>query len=923
MILKRWVLLLMLLGFGSRVVGLNLQPLWGDEGWSFYFATMPLAEMVFETARDIHPPFYYLLLHIWLIVSGGGPEMARFLSVFFGVLLIAAGYAFGRALAAWNGKRQPRQDRLGLAIAGVISLAPMAVYYSQEVRMYGLAALLGLTGTYFWGHLVQGKRRAFFPYVASATLLLYTHYFSAFVLAAHGLHGLLGARRLAKPVRQRLFLALVASGGLYLPWLIYAGPQLATYVENKVTVEAYIPLALWQFLASYLSAFSLGHPSQGWFLWLAVIVMAVALPGGWSIWRGQKRPVQAGLLLGLYLVAPLLLGWLVNLVSPFTPRFFERTLLVAAPAWWAMIGAGLAWLWQARRGWGYSTAALLIVLSLLSLQDFYRTDRYPTEDYRPLLAEISALASPDDVLLASYQWQLGYYKAYLSEPRPTLYPVPDWGAVWGANSDRMHQDLANLLAHNIWFPAHQTLGRAWETEAEVALAELGYPALQKWYGEQTKLSLVGAEAPARAGGSFNFEGKLQATVWLSEPGSFESGRGIIPLEIAWTKLADLDGEHGVTLKLIDEDGNIWATRDSLPKAAQASFGQIQAGQTLRDRHGLLITPGTPPGNYELRLSVTRRADSRPLDLHNAAGQPQGVEAVLAQITVVEPALPLSPEALPAQTKTNLNFADQLKLVGFSIGSRAIKPGDELPVNLFWQSLSNRLPNLIMFVQLQDTEGRALALTERPPLYPTSKWSTKTSLRDLHKLRLPATIPPGTYQLAAGILLPDKTRLQTPQGDQVVLGQVTVEARPHTFDRPQPQVALNADFSGSAALIGYDLDYPAPPTAGDSISLTLYWQGGAGFERSWTVFAHIVDSEGRIWGQQDQLPASGEFPTTGWIPGEYIADTHLIQLKSDAPPGNYAVKVGLYDASSPTFERVPVGGSDAVLLESIINLTANE
>ena len=922
MILKRLALLLMLFGFGLRVGGLSFQPLWGDEGWSFYFAAMPLDDMVFETARDIHPPFYYLLLHIWLTVSGGGPEIARFLSVTFGVLLVAVGYVFGRALPAWNGQNQSAQARLGLAVAGVIALAPMAVYYSQEVRMYGLAALLGLTSALFWGRLVQGQRRAFWPYVISATLLLYTHYFSAFVPAAHGLHGLLRFRKLAKPVRRRLFTALTVSGGLYLPWLLYAGAQLTSYVENKIVIEAYTPLALWQFLGSYLSTFSLGHPSQGWVLWLAVAFIAVALPGGWFIWRGQKRPVQAGLLLGLYLAVPLLLGWLVNLISPFTPRFFERTLLVAAPAWWAMIGAGLLWLYQRRRRWGYAIAGLLAALSLLSLQDFYQVARYPEEDYRPLLAQISAVASPDDVLLASYQWQLGYYHAYLPEPRPTLYPAPGWGAVWGADPARMRADLSNLLAHNIWFPAHQTLGRSWETEAEAVLAELGYPALQRWYGEHTKLSLVGAEMPVRADGAFNFEDKLQATAHLPKPGSFESGRGIIPLEIVWTKLADLDGEHVVTLKLVDEDGNIWVTRDSLPRAAQASFSQMKPGERLPDRHGLLITPGTPPGSYDLRLSITRQADDRPLDLYNDAGQPQGAEAMLAQVSVVEPALPLSPEALPAQTKINVPFAAQVRLVGFSVGGWTAKPGDELPVNLFWQSLSNNLPDLTMFVQLQDATGQAMALTERPPVYPTTAWSTKTSLRDLHKLRLPATIPPGTYQLAAGILLPDKTRLQTSQGDQLVLGQVTVEARPHILDPPQPQVAVNADFSGSATLVGYDLDYPAQPKPGDAITLTLYWQGGAGFDRSWTIFAHLVDAEGHIWGQQDQLPGGGEFPTTSWVPGEYIADTRNIQFKSDAPPGAYAIKVGLYDANSPTFERAPVAGGDTVLLETIIDLTAN-
>ncbi|MEZ4556700.1 MAG: hypothetical protein R2854_09695 [Caldilineaceae bacterium] len=47
-----------------RVLRLNWQPLWWDEGYSIYFATEPLARMLNLTAHDIHPPLYYALLHL-------------------------------------------------------------------------------------------------------------------------------------------------------------------------------------------------------------------------------------------------------------------------------------------------------------------------------------------------------------------------------------------------------------------------------------------------------------------------------------------------------------------------------------------------------------------------------------------------------------------------------------------------------------------------------------------------------------------------------------------------------------------------------------------------------------------------------------------------------------------------------------------
>ena len=63
----------------------------------------------------------------------------------------------------------------------------------------------------------------------------------------------------------------------------------------------------------------------------------------------------------------------------------------------------------------------------------------------------------------------------------------------------MRVDLTKLLDHTVWFPAHQTLGRTWETRAEAAMANIGYPTLLRWYNENTKLSLVAEKTELTAG----------------------------------------------------------------------------------------------------------------------------------------------------------------------------------------------------------------------------------------------------------------------------------------------------------------------------------------------------------------------------------------------------------------------------------------
>jgi len=63
---NRWLVLtlLTLLALGLRLIRITYQPLWWDEGWSLYFATTGIGKMLELTAVDIHPPLYYLLLHL-------------------------------------------------------------------------------------------------------------------------------------------------------------------------------------------------------------------------------------------------------------------------------------------------------------------------------------------------------------------------------------------------------------------------------------------------------------------------------------------------------------------------------------------------------------------------------------------------------------------------------------------------------------------------------------------------------------------------------------------------------------------------------------------------------------------------------------------------------------------------------------------
>ncbi len=941
-----WVFFFSLLGFGLRLHQLSFQPLWGDEGWSFYFAAQSLPQLLALTAIDIHPPLYYILLQGWLTFVGFGPETARFFSVIAGTALIPVVAVLGQRLLG---------RRAAPVAAGVVALMPMAIYYSQEVRMYGLVTLFGALSTYFFiriepeeANLSQDQRSAvgnrnswLSAYIVTTTAALYTMYYAVFIFLFHLLYTLLKlvnqsrrpsdttAEKVKSPGKLSGLLPFIRSdlerfvwvGLLYLPWLIYAGIRTVNYVINKRAVENYQPLNFMRFFGDYLVAFSVGHlsPELQPYVWAALLFVIVASVGFIVTLYARQKPY-----LYLYLFSPLLAGFVINQVFPFSPPYFERTWLVAAPAYWLFIAAGLVWLWDSQAILAGVLAVVMLLVTTVSLLGFYTLPRYPHEDYRPLLRDITAQAAPEDTLLASYQWQLGFYYAYLPTPRPRFFSVPGWGQAWAGEAGRSQrvQDLTHIFetSPRLWFPAHQALGHFWEDEAEADMAKLGYPALLQWYNPQTKLTLAAsASTPMLEAPSANFADRLTLVEARVGSEKYEAGRGVVPLALTWRKDKSLGSEHRVSLRLADAEGRTWAVRDSQPQAGQAFFTDLSAGETLTDHHGLLIPAGTPPGQYRLLLSVRRVSDDRPLDLLDAQGQPLGAELLLHEVEVVDPNPPVGPAALPVQTITNTVFDQQVRLVGYSLGRGPFKAGESLPLNLFWESLAAAPGPLTAVIQLQDTNGQTAFLYEREPLRPTSQWQPGTLLRDPYDLPLPPTLPPGDYRLVLALTTPEQTRLPVGASAQLVLTMLTTIDRPHIFDAPTPQIPLDVNFSDQAKLVGLDLPQTTVK-AGDSLPLTLHWRALVPIARSWTVFVHLLDDKGQIVAQQDQIPGAGQFPTTSWLPNEYLVDSYNLLIPVDTPPGQqaYRLEIGLYDAND--FSRLPLTKSgkfvdDHFVLES--------
>ena len=140
------------------------------------------------------------------------------------------------------------------------------------------------------------------------------------------------------------------------------------------------------------------------------------------------------------------------------------------------------------------------------------------------------------------------------------------------------------------------------------------------------------------------------------------------------------------------------------------------------------------------------------------------------------------------------------------------------------------------------------------------------------------------------------------------------SRPRLWAAPPIAHRLQAELGDVARLLGYALDR-AEAKAGERLRLTLYWEALGTPQVSYTVFTHVIDGEGRVWGQQDNAPQQGQAPTTGWLPGEVVVDEYTMPVPAQTPPGSYTIEVGMYDPA--TGQRLGTsGGEDRVLLAQV-------
>jgi 4-amino-4-deoxy-L-arabinose transferase-like glycosyltransferase len=785
------LVLILLLAFGLRTYRLDAQSLWNDEGTSVTLAQRDLVTIARDSARDIHPPLYYWMLHGWVRLFGTGEAAIRSFSAMLGVVLVALTYALGRLLAGrW----------IGLAAAFLAAINPFQVYYAQEARMYMLLAVLTAGAMLSLIVLMDRSRQAkpAFPAYVALVLLeaagLYTHYSFVFVVTALNLAYLLWlilTRRVdaqgttQRPVRQLVYwvLSQTAMLLLYLPWLPTAIRQVTSWPSPAGTTPFWQAMAntwRWLVFGPTIETGNLTIP----LLAAALLVIAglLSLAAG-RIGMGALRNRWSAALLTLWLGLPLASMFALGLYREAYLKF----LLVATPAVTLLLACGLlAPLPVAPRGTQQAipsrahrsrqaryalrclqlvAAVLILVPSILALNSYYTGSAYARDDYRGIAEYIHAVGRPGDAILLNAPGQQEVFGYYYQGDLP-VYPLPEGRPLDQAATESALVEMAQ--------PGERVFAILWATDEsdperfiEGWLDTHAYKATDSWHGNvRLVVYAVPEQAPQTPEQVLNVPlqdpetGDEIALLGYSLLNDRLAAGDIAQLTLFWQADRTPGRRYKAFLHVLDGANHIVGQRDAEPGGGARLTDGWPPGEVIMDNYGLPIHPATPPGEYRVEVGMYDPETGQRLLAPGEQGQ-----IWLEPLTVERPSSPAPIAALGMHHADGAEFGE-LALLGYDayrLGhahqpDAPLRPGDIVHASLYWQALTAPGGDWQVELSLIDADAREWGSIVAEPVgaFPTSQWQTGDVWRGQFNLALPADVAPGRYRLSVRPIAPDGT-----------------------------------------------------------------------------------------------------------------------------------------------------------------------
>jgi mannosyltransferase len=909
------LLLTIALAFALRIYGLEHQNFWFDEAATSFIATRSYSEILSHIREEAvleHPPLYYILIHPWLGLAGQSEFSYRFFSVIFGVLLPPLLYRFGRFLF---------DTRVALLSALIATISPFQIYYAQEARMYTLTAFWGLLSIYFLSWALASNRRIAWAALGLADAIgIGIHYYFVLVVVSQAIFLLL-AYKIHKRMLVKWILFHVPSFLFGLIWFLSSHRLQVVFADF-----ASRPLGMgrsWAEVAACWLALVIGPRSPsvraGLLSLPFVPLFVLGATGAYQLSPGKvdaiPPKVRGTLLLVYTTVSPL--------VALFVPHLFlARYLGTVSPALCLLPALGLRVLRRRTAVLFGMGLAFLVAVNVYSLANYYTG--FVKSEYGTMVQVIETASQPGDGIVLDSPWQYVLFKHYYKDDLP-WYFLPAFFPSWLTPEPLTNNEVETTFQHlstqhpRLWLVLADTEIPDPNNLAERWLTEHAYPVFKNWYVNNSRLVYYFLAAPGLTSypeaEQVYFGDQFRLERCEVGPRSLAAGDAV-RISLSWRTLVETDEDYVVILLLKDGQGRRWAQHEMKPQGGWRPTDTWAEGELVQDNHALMVPWGTPPGEYHLELQLYSPELGHSLVASHGDKTAARVGLDLGPIQISPSLVYPSKGHLSAQRVCATEFADQVELQGYDFLRGDYRSGDKLHLVLYWRALRDIQEEYNLLLQLVDSSDKVINQIIALPgasWYPTSRWKRNELVKGQHDIVIPPQAPQGKYLLRIVLFSPGSENLpvrrkQAPSlwerwwlskfpspEDHLDLTTIQVMQRQRRFSVPSMEHVVEADLGGKVELLGYDLATRHASPDG-TLRLTLYWKALAQMNEDYTVFTHLISTDNRILGQQDNWPVKGTYPTWAWMEGEVVVDNYEIVIQPDTPPGEYMLEIGMYNGT---------------------------
>ncbi|MFN8378789.1 MAG: glycosyltransferase family 39 protein [Anaerolineae bacterium] len=596
-----WIATLLLLAFaGWRLLAIPTTYMRDDEEIAFRSTSGSLYDTLdYQSNQDIQAPLWFAAFWGWQQAAGSTEFAGRIFSLAWAMLAAATLYRLG---GRWFNHR-----RFGAFALIALMVNTYAFIFSTEIRPYALVLFVAaLSMAAFARWLNRRTWRSALVYGVSVALLLYVHYFLAFLVAAQVLVliGVAAQRRSFRPVLQM-------AGALGLGFILWL-PQLPIFIHQLQILRRLAEEA------GQVQGLGVGTPSTAEPTTLPTILRLVNVGT-----NGQILLTAVVLVLGLVLLWRRRAWWIavawgvgVPAISLLTNLFVDVYSLryVSYAALGLALSVGVALAAIRRPAWRAGALAAFVGLSVATFSS-QLPQRIP---YRDLFSDLSTEFQPGDLIFFSG-----------TDPNENLLR-------WHRNAYLPH-DLPVVSAsqeswpRRVWFITGDLFNE--QVQADFRALETTHP-VQETMGDCTR--------------SWCFVVQLMEAPPLDEPISFTGNDGLVPFRgltvdtvtnesisaRLWWQVP-VEGsppslDYSIGFQLLNDAGQLIAQSDGPINHYGNTIvqtSQMEPGRIYMDKRTLSLPADLPPGEYQLAVVVYQPWDGARLLL------PDGRDAWTTTVTI--------------------------------------------------------------------------------------------------------------------------------------------------------------------------------------------------------------------------------------------------------------------------------------------------